>query len=314
MRPRSIAAFALALAAAVSPAPAFPEAGQAKLSIIATVFPLAEFVRDIAGGAAEVALLLPPGADVHTWQPRVGDVRRLTGADLLVSIGGGLEPWLPGLVRGAGASRLRRLEVSAGLPLLPAHAGHEEEEGERHEGEAGEGSDPHVWLDFGLDAKIVEALAASLSELRPAEADGFARRAESLKARLRALDEAYRLALRDFAGRELILGGHAAFAYLARRYGLVQTPLYGASPDAVPTPKTMAEIVARARRTGAKTIFYEPGVGDKMARLVAAEIGADVRLLHPGHNISPGQAEAGITFFRLMEDNLEALRHGLSRR
>ncbi len=309
MSPQLTAATAFALGLAlVVPGNAVP-----KLSVVATVFPLAEFVRGVAGEAAEVALLLPPGADVHTWQPRVGDVRRLVGADLLVSIGSGLEPWLPGLVRGAGASRLRRLEASAGLPLLPAHAGHGEE-GEEHEGEAGEAFDPHVWLDFGLDAKIVDALTASLSEMAPAEAAGFARRAESLKARLRELDEAYRRGLRDYAGREIILGGHAAFAYLTRRYGLVQTPLYGASPDAVPTPKTLADIVARARRAGARTIFYEPSVGDKMARLVASEIGADVRLLHPGHNLSPGQAAAGVTFFGLMEDNLEALRHGLSRR
>jgi zinc transport system substrate-binding protein len=308
MSPRlTAAAFALALALVV------PGSAGPKLSVVTTVFPLAEFVRGVAGEAAEVALLLPPGADVHTWQPRVGDVRRLVGADLLVSIGGGLEPWLPGLVRGAGASRLRRLEASAGLPLLPAHAGHEEE-GEEHEGEAGEAFDPHVWLDFGLDAKIVDALTAALSELAPADAAGFSRRAESLKARLRELDESYRRGLSGYAGREIILGGHAAFGYLARRYGLVQTPLYGASPDAVPTPKTLAAIVARARRAGARTIFYEPSVGDKMARLVASEIGADVRLLHPGHNLSPGQAAAGVTFFGLMQDNLEALRHGLARR
>jgi zinc transport system substrate-binding protein len=310
MSPRSTAAVAFALTLAlVIPGHAGP-----KLSVIATVFPLAEFVRGVAGDAAEVALLLPPGADVHTWQPRVGDVRRLVVADLLVSIGGGLEPWLPGLIRGAGAARLRRLEASAGLPLLPAHAGHDDEKGATHEGEAGASFDPHIWLDFGLDGKIVDALTAALSELRPAEAAGFARRAESLKARLRDLDEAYRQGLRDCAGREIILGGHAAFAYLARRYGLVQTPLYGASPDAVPTPKTLADIVSRARRAGARTIFYEPSVGDKMARLVASEIGADVRLLHPGHNLSPGQAAAGVTFFSLMEDNLEALRHGLARR
>jgi zinc transport system substrate-binding protein len=153
-----------------------------------------------------------------------------------------------------------------------------------------------------------------MSALVPAEAPGFVRRAEALKERLRALDAAYRDGLRGCAGREIILGGHAAFGYLARRYGLIQVPVYGASPDAAPTPKTTAAIVARARQDHARTIFYEPGVGDKIARLIAAEAGADVRFLHPGHNLTPAQKAAGTTFFRLMEDNLEALRHGLSPR
>jgi zinc transport system substrate-binding protein len=286
------------------------EASPSRLTIMATVFPLAEFAREVAGDAADVSLLLPPGADVHTWQPRVGDVRTLASADLLISVGGGLEPWLPGLVRGAAKPHMRRLEASAGLAVLPAHE-HEAEEGHGDE-HAEEIFDPHVWLDFGLDEAIVDALVKTLTELAPAEAPGFGRRAEALKVRLRSLDAAYREGLRACAGREFILGGHAAFAYLARRYGLIQTSLYGASPDAVPTPKTMAAIVARARLSKARTIFYEPNVGDKMARLVAAEIGADIRLLHPGHNISPAQKAAGISFFRLMEDNLEALRHGLA--
>ncbi|MCX6561498.1 MAG: zinc ABC transporter substrate-binding protein [Candidatus Aminicenantes bacterium] len=303
-------ALMLGLLAAPSAAPLSSGPAGAKLVVVATVFPLAEFARDVAGDAAVVSLLLPPGADVHTWQPRVGDVRALASADLLISVGGGLEPWLPGLVRGAAKPGLRRLEASAGLAVLPAHQ-HEAGESEPAD-HAEEAFDPHVWLDFGLDEAIVDSLAKALTDLAPGEAPGFGRRAEALKERLRALDAAFREGLRACAGREFILGGHAAFAYLARRYGLIQTSLYGPSPDAAPTPKTTAAIVARARRTKARTIFYEPNVGDKMARLVAAEIGADIRLLHPGHNISPAQKAAGISFFRLMEDNLEALRHGLA--
>ncbi len=128
------------------------------------------------------------------------------------------------------------------------------------------------------------------------------------------MDAAYREKLAGCSGREFILAGHAAFGYLARRYGLVQTAVYGASPDALPTPKTTAGIVARARRDKTRTIFYEPGAGDKVARLIAAEAGADVRLIHPGHNITPAQKAAGVGFVRLRAGNLEALRHGLSAR
>lgn len=280
--------------------------------VVATVFPLAEFARAVAGEAAEVQQLLPAGADVHTWQPRIGDVRRLAGADLLISVGSGLEPWLPGLVKGAGADKVRNLVASQGLDLLEGHEGHEA--GAEHGDQDGENHDPHVWLDFAQDERIVEGLAEALASLAPAEASGFRSRADALKNRLRALDASFREGLAGCAGGEIFLAGHAAFGYLARRYSLVQVPVFGASPDAAPTPKTTAGIAARAKRAKARTIFYEPGAGDKVARLIAAEAGADVRLLHPGHNISPAQKAAGIGFFELMADNLEALRHGLAER
>lgn len=280
--------------------------------VVATVLPMAEFARAVAGEAAEVVQLLPPGADVHTWQPRVGDVRRLAEADLIVSVGSGLEPWLPGLIKGAGTGRVRSLEASHGLDLLEGYE--EPAAGEEHGGHGGEDHDPHVWLDFLQDEKIADALAESLAGIAPAEAAGFRSRAAALKVRLRALDASYREGLKDCRGGQIFLAGHAAFGYMARRYGLVQVPVFGVSPDAAPTPKTTAGIAARAKRARTRTIFYEPGAGDKVARLIAAEAGADVRLLHPGHNLTPAQKAAGVGFFDLMAQNLEALRHGLAGR
>ena len=304
--------FALAAFSVVAMAAAFPadssEGGDGRLRAVATVLPLAEFARDIAGGRAEVVLLLPPGTDVHTWQPRVSDIRTLEKADLLISVGLGLEPWLESLVRGAAAGRLRRFEASAGLDLIAA-AGEDHEDDHRHGA-----FDPHVWLDFTQDEAIVDGLVRAFSSLAPADAGFFARNAEALKARLRALDASFREALAPFRGREFILAGHAAFAYLARRYELRQVAVYGPNPDAAPTPRETAEIISRAASAGVKTIFYEWAAGDKMARLIAAEIGADVRVLYPGHNLDPAQSVRGLTFFRLMEENRENLAHGLSGR
>jgi zinc transport system substrate-binding protein len=274
-----------------------------KVRIVATVFPLAEFAREIGGGRVEVHLLLPPGADVHTWQPRVSDIRRLETADLLVFIGQGLEPWLTSLLKGANPSRLARFEAAFGRKLLPAAP-----DGEDHDHGA---FDPHIWLDFRMDQDLADGIAAALARLDPAGAPDFLRGAGNLKDRLKSLDAAYEAGLKDCRGREFILGGHAAFAYLARRYGLRQVAVYGASPDAAPTPKGTAAVIARAAKEGIQTIFYEPSLGDKMARLIAAEIGAKVRILYPAHNLSPEQAAAGETFFRLMETNLENLKNGL---
>ncbi len=297
--------FLPALIWGVASASATGAAAPGKLRVIATVFPLAEFAREIGGGRVEVHLLLPPGADVHTWQPRVSDIRRLETADLLVFIGQGLEPWLTSLLNGANPSRLARFEAASGRTLLPSVP-----DGDEHEHDHG-AFDPHIWLDFRMDQDLADGIAAALGRLDPLGAPDFLRGAENLKDRLKALDAAYEKGLKSCRGREFILGGHAAFAYLARRYGLRQVAVYGASPDAAPTPKGTAAVIARAAKEGIQTIFYEPSLGDKMARLIAAEIGARVRILYPGHNLSPEQAAAGETFFRLMETNLETLKNGL---
>ena len=209
-----------------------------KIRVMATVFPLGEFAAEIAGSRGDVSLLLPPGAGVHTWQPRPGDITRLAGSDLLIYIGSGLEPWLPGLLRAFPAGRIRTLEAAAGLAVAGAP---EEEE---HEGEPDHGAlDPHVWLDFGLDETLVDRIAAALTAIRPAAGPEFAANAARLKDRLRSLDAEFRAGLAGCRGRTIVLAGHAAFGYLARRYGLLQTSLYGLSPDAQPKPQDLMRAV-----------------------------------------------------------------------
>ena len=283
-----------------------------RIRIVATVLPLAEFARSVAGDFGEVDLILPPGADVHTWAPRISDIRRLEKADLLVSMGKGLEPWLNALLKGTSSERMAHLEASAGLDLLPV----EDDEREHGEGEshARDLVDPHVWLDFGQDEVIADALAEALSRLAPERTAAFGRNAEALKNRLRALDERYRAGLRAYSGRSFLIAGHAAFAYLARRYGLRQVAVYGLSPDAAPTTRETAAVISRAKADKTATVYYEPSAGDKMARVIAAEIGADVRVLYPGHNLTPEQKARGTDFFELMENNLENLIHGFAGR
>lgn len=292
--------------------PAAARAAGERIKVVATVFPLAEFAREIAGDRGEVVLLLPPGADVHTWQPRISDIRKLEAADLLVSVGLGLEPWLDSLVKGTAVKKASRLEAALGLDLIAADGDEHASGSSRSHGH--EGFDPHIWLDFAQDETIVDALSCALSRISPDATGLFSHNADLLKERLRALDASFRSELEQFRGKEFFVAGHAAFAYLARRYGIKQVAVYGLSPDAAPTPRETAGIISRAKAGGVKTLFYEPATGDKMARLIASEIGADVRVLFPGHNLNPEQASRGITFFRLMEENLENLKHGFAER
>jgi zinc transport system substrate-binding protein len=274
-----------------------------RIRIVTTVFPLAEFARAVAGDKGDVSLVLPPGAEVHTWQPRISDMIRIATADLFIYIGAGLEAWVHDLLKSAARPGLKTIESVRGVSLMagdPAETHHEQER-----------FDPHIWLDFEIDGMLIDKIRTALTEIDPANAARYERNATAFQDKLVILDHDYRDGLKSCGGRAFFYGGHAAFGYLARRYGLEQIPIYGPSPDAVPTPKELARIIDRARTMNISTVFFEPSLGDKMARLVASPLHADIRPLNPGHNVTRADIEQGVGFLDLMRTNLENLKHGL---
>jgi zinc transport system substrate-binding protein len=285
-----------------------PALATGKIKVLTSIFPLREFAAAVIGERGEAALLLPPGAGVHTWQPRPGDIMRLSSSDLFISVGSGLEPWLSGVLKAVAGGRLRVLEVSRGLPMLSAKA---EEPGAPSDEHDHGPIDPHIWLDFGLDALITDRIVTALSEIDPSGAGYFQKNAESLKDRLRQLDSRFSQGLKNCPGKQIVVAGHAAFGYLAHRYGLIQTALYGLSPDSQPRPQQMMKIIDFCRKENIRTIYFETSVPPDLARTLAAEISGRVLVLYAGHNLTREQVMKGVGFFDIMEENLRNLREGL---
>jgi len=285
-----------------------------KINIITSVFPLQEFAEAVAGERGEVSLLLPPGAEIHTWRPRTSDIIRLSAADVFIYIGAALEPWLHDMMKSVENPKLRVLEASHGLSLLGKIDDHPEHEEKKNAGEHNHGHpviDPHVWLDFENDQIIVDRIESLLSELIPEGGPLFKRNALLYQKKLQKLDHKYQEGLRYCSQRTFILGGHAAFGYLARRYRLSQIALYSLSPDSKPTPRKLAEVVDLAKKYQIKVIYFENYVSDELAKVMAKEVGAETLVLNAGANISKEQLKSGITFLEIMEKNLENLRYGL---
>lgn len=272
------------------------------LKVMTSIFPLKEFAQAVAGDLGVVDLLLPPGAEIHTWQPRPSDLVKLSSADVFIYIGAELEPWVDDILRSVNNPHLHVMEASEGLALLS-----NEEEGGHEHGVL----DPHIWLDFMNDVKIIERIAGILSEIIPESQNDFRKNAEIYTQKLRALDEKYRRSLRYCAQKTIVLGGHAAFGYLARRYGLSQISLYGLSPDSKPTPRQLIDVVHFVNERGIKAIFFEINVSSELARVIAEETGAETLVLNPGASLPRRGKNSDITFLSIMEKNLENLKNGL---
>ncbi|NOR16033.1 MAG: zinc ABC transporter solute-binding protein [Candidatus Aminicenantes bacterium] len=272
------------------------------LKIIATLFPLAEFAESVVGPYGKVEMLLPPGAEAHSWRPRPSDLIKIAHADMIIYAGGGMEPWLQDILQSVANPDLVRLEASQGLDLLRDI---------EHQHEHGAEFDPHIWLDFENDQFIIQNIASALSGVAPYHSAYFQKQAKAYNQKLAALDEIYRKALHNCRGRTMIVGGHAAFGYLARRYKLKQVALLGLNPDARPTAKQLKEVVDLANTQKIETVFFEELVNEDLARVIAKEIGAQTLVLNPGANLTRDQRRQGVTFLDLMKTNLDNLKKGL---
>lgn len=282
--------------------PGFQRNGQLRpLKIIASIFPLKEFASAVSGELGNVDLLIPPGAEIHTWQPRPSDLMKLSSADVFIYVGADLEPWVDDILRSIDNKTLRVVEASQGLTLLS------EEEEEGHHGAI----DPHIWLDFGNDQRIIDKLAVTFSSIVPGGEDRFQKNADAYKQKLHAMDEKYRNTLERCDHKTIVLGGHAAFGYLARRYGFSQLSLYGMSPDSKPTPRQLIDVIDFIKKNGITAVFFEVNISRDLAHVIAEETGAKTLILNPGTSLPRERGKTGITFLDIMEINLESLKDGL---
>ncbi|MGA1844082.1 MAG: metal ABC transporter solute-binding protein, Zn/Mn family [bacterium] len=289
-----------------------------RLTVVTSIFPLQEFARAVGGERATVSLLLPPGAEPHTWEPRPSDVLALAKADFFVYIGNGLEPWARDILDGARSDSLEVVEIMEKVEIpasrqSPGDVRSEEGIGNMppHRALQHQGIDPHIWLDLRLDQQIVDTLADAFSRKDPEGASLYRHNGSVYNERLAALDTQYAESLARCKRSEILVAGHAAFSYLAQRYGLEQISLMGMNPDAEPAPREMAMITDDAKRLGVRTVFYERLGNDRLARVIAREIGAKTMVLNPGANLTREERDAGISFVAIMEENLNNLKKGL---
>jgi zinc transport system substrate-binding protein len=270
-----------------------PAAPPARPLVVATIYPLWEFSRQVAGDRAEVIALVPPGVEPHDWEPSPRDVSQAQRATVFVQTGTTLDAWAQKLLRDAG-TRAVIVEAGRGLGTITR----------------GGAVDPHQWLDPTLARAQVQAIAAGLGQAHPAGRDTYEENAKRFAARLDALDRAFATGLERCARREIVTS-HAAFAYLARRYRLVEVPLMGLAPEAEPSPADVAAIVKTARAMKVTHIFFEPLVSPRLAETLGREIGAAPLPLNPVEGITKDDAAAGRGYVELMQANLANLRTAL---
>jgi zinc transport system substrate-binding protein len=268
------------------------------VTVVASFYPLAEAAQRVGGSAVSVANLTPAGVEPHDLELDPNQIEAIGTADVVLYLGSGFQPAVEDAVEQAGGTAVDLLE---GMPVR---------KGISESGGNDTVTDPHVWLDPTLMSRIVDRTEAALAQSDPSHADSFASNAHAYRQELAALDEEFRTGLAS-CQRDLLVTSHAAFGYLAYRYGLRQEAISGLSPEAEPDPKRLAELAQLVRANGVTTIFTEELVSPAVAETLAREVGVVTAVLNPLESLTVEEAAAGEGYASVMRHNLSLLRQAL---
>ncbi|WP_309321686.1 metal ABC transporter substrate-binding protein [Actinomyces stomatis] len=307
------------------------------LTVSTSFYPIQYLAEAIGGKLVKVSTVTPSNVEPHDFELSGKETAELGKADLIAYVPGfqpsldkavkeiGSGPTVVDLSKPANLVHHEGVEeehehgeeatdgasatASAAATAQASEEGHDEHKDEHShaEGEEGHDSDldPHFWLDPDRMIKVAETLEASFAQIDPANANDYKAGLDKLKTALTNLDNQYKQGLSTCQHKTFITS-HAAFGYMAERYGLTQASISGIDPEAEPSPAEMANIKSVVEKTGVKTIFTEELVSDTPAKAIAAETGAETSVLSPLES----KPERG-DYSDAMSSNLERLKSAL---
>ena len=242
-----------------------------KVRVVATTGILADIVTAIGGVAVEVRTLVPPGADVHSFQSTPDDSVAISRAMVVVSNGRGLDDFLGPLIDAAIGSDAVHVIVSEGLQV-PAH-----EEGDGSNNETSLDEDPHLWQNPLYVIHYVERVQDALIQVDPGQTDTFERNTADYVRKLRDLDLEISNALNSVPqDRRHLVTFHDAFGHFTQRYGWESSALAPHDGSGV-TPGKLVSVLEEIKERGLPVVFVEPqfrsGVMDQAAKDAGIKVG-----------------------------------------
>ncbi|MDP2642913.1 MAG: zinc ABC transporter substrate-binding protein [Candidatus Peregrinibacteria bacterium] len=289
----AISVLFLSLAGCGNSAPELIDAEKSdkKLTIVTTLFPVYDFAKSVGGDIAEVTLLVPPGTEPHEYEPTASDIININNADVFAYTGDFMEKWVFGILSSVTNKNLEVVDMSEGTEIVEG--------------------DPHIWLDFEHDRIMVKNIADAIIKKDPKNKTYYEKNLGDLLLKIDKIDYDYKMTISSCKSKEIVYGGHYAFGYLVRRFGLGYIAAQGLSPDSEPTVKDLIELTNQVKKNGVEYIFYEGLASPKVAETISNETGAKMLLLNNLESLPRDEIENGKTFIDAMYENLDNIKIGL---
>ena len=276
--------------------------GTQKLRVITSISVLRDMAQQVGGERVQVVSLIPPGADVHTFQLVPKDLAQVIDTDVIIFNGRGLEVPVEEAVGNT---------VTPGVPLVELSEKLESEvlgtKGEESYEDLYDQGNPHLWLNVRFAMTYVEAIRDVFIEVDPAGASVYAANATRYLSELGELDREIEAQVGSIPEeRRKLVTFHDAFPYFARRYGLELVGVVIKSPGREPSAKEMENLLDEIRGTGIPTVYVEPQFNPRILELLASDAGVQVMKLY-----SDALDEVANSYVEMMKYNVEQLVGGL---
>ena len=296
-----------------------------KLSIVTTIFPEYDWVREILGDKAdnaEITMLLDNGVDLHSYQPTADDIVKISDCDLFIYVGGESDEWVEDALRNAANRNMKVInllevlgdsvkteEIVEGMQ----EEEHEHEDAEEHEHE--EEADEHVWLSLKNAKMLVRVISKALQELDPNNKDIYAANADAYVKKLSALDAEYQTAVDAASNKTILFGDRFPFRYLVDDYGLrYYAAFVGCSAETEAGFETISFLAKRVDEWKLPCVLTIEGAQHKIAETVVRNTTAKnqrVLTMDSMQSTTSKDVKNGTTYLSVMEKNLSVLKEAL---
>lgn len=282
-----------------------------KFDVVASFYPMAFLAEQIGGDHVNVTSLTKPGQEPHDLEISAQQTAQLQETDAVLY----LKDLQPAVDEAVAQADVKNKIDAATLTTLEDHGStehsHEGEEKPSEEAPSEEEEhalDPHIWLDPVKYSEVAQGVAKSFEKADPDNAADYKKNAAALVKKLGELNTSFATGLKN-TDSKVFFTNHAAFSYLAERYGLTQEAISGLDPESEPSPARIKELQTEAKADGVTTVFYETLVSDKTAKTLAQDAGLKTDVLDPLEGIT--DKSKGDDYFQVMTSNLKALQTAL---
>ena len=300
-------------------APQDDSAASNKLNIVTTIFPAYDWVREILGDEtdrAEITMLLDSGVDLHSYQPTVDDIVKISDCDLFLYVGGESDGWVDDALKNAPNKErkvIRLLDVLGDSAKAEETVEGMQEEEHDHEEEAE--YDEHIWLSLKNAQVLVAAISEALQESDPARKDTYAANAAAYAEKLSALDGEYRAAVDSGKYKTLLFGDRFPFRYLADDYGLDYYAAFpGCSAETEASFETVSFLAGKMDALGLPCVLTIEGTQHKIAETIVqntAQKNQQILTMDSMQAVTANDAASGVSYLSIMEKNLSVLKKAL---
>lgn len=288
-----------------------------KITVVTTLFPQYDFVRQIAGDKVNVTLLLQPGIEAHSYDPSPSDLVAINESNLFIYTGKYMETWAADIISSL-EKDVAVLDLSEGIKLTAVEEEHGQEEEQEEEHLSAEAEehyheyDPHIWTSLENAQFMVSKITESLCELDSENRSYYEENARKYKEELHLLELQLKEIVANAENKTIYFGGKFAMYYFAEEMGLDYIAAFDScTSETEPSAKLVAKIVDAVKENHVPVVYYEELSNHKAADTICAETGAKALLLHSCHNISKDEYKAGVTYLSLMKQNRDNLIEGL---